>query len=430
MVQFILFPLIHCRWAGAAQRQITFQNIEELRKFIQAVIPDKISNALFDSSIGTLFTADDPGIILKLEHQAALDTVLCHQLCLSGFRIQIHTAEFIHPEQLAVLTNTGLLKENRARRFDVNDGSNDYGQQQCESTAHKTTHNIQHPFPEQFLRGCQRHAEGPHRGSGELLHRLALPFLHIHLLHLNMNHDAHFCNGVDQFRRIGRTDRQREENLIHPLVAQIVYQVFLRCRNGNTGHRFPSFILIQQAHTLNLVGSHIVPVKIFNHFFCTAGHGHNVYCRRKRIFPSLPQNLLPHQTNQVTDQGIVPSRQEKGDSGILFRTLYRKQESGNHHRNQKTMLCRLKKFPIRSTLQNILHGAVHDQNYEIHRGIDKCHVAVQLIRIGTLQAMAGYVGQYKCHMEAENIQKYEICVFNPTLGFGRIHLGICLLLSL
>ena len=90
-----------CWRTGSHQGQVPFQNIEKLRKLINAVISDKISNSLFDGSVGALFTAYDPGIEVQFEHHAVGYTVFFHQIRFSGFCIQMHAAEFIYLDMYA-----------------------------------------------------------------------------------------------------------------------------------------------------------------------------------------------------------------------------------------------------------------------------------------------------------------------------------------
>ena len=97
MVKLVLLPLIHCRRPGSYEAHISFQNIPELRKFIQGCLSDKMS-----------YSFDDSWIIVHFEHHSIFYVILFHQFFFAFFCIHIHGAEFIDLERTTVLSHADL----------------------------------------------------------------------------------------------------------------------------------------------------------------------------------------------------------------------------------------------------------------------------------------------------------------------------------
>ena len=104
MFCLIMLELIDGRRSRSDKTHITSQDIEKLRKLIDARLPDKLSDPR------------DPRIILHLEHQS-LDLIGGHQFLLSRLRVLIHGPELIERKLSSVLSDSRLSKEYRSRRI-------------------------------------------------------------------------------------------------------------------------------------------------------------------------------------------------------------------------------------------------------------------------------------------------------------------------
>jgi len=88
------------RRARAHNGHVAFENVEELRKFVEAELAEHMTERI------------DTRVVLHLERLAAR-FVLGHKFFFAFFRVHVHAAEFVHGEQLAVLAYAGLLENDR-----------------------------------------------------------------------------------------------------------------------------------------------------------------------------------------------------------------------------------------------------------------------------------------------------------------------------
>ena len=79
------------------QVHVSFQNVPELRKFIQGCLSDKVP-----------YSFDDSWIIIHFEHHSVFYIVLLHEFFLSLFSIHVHGTEFIDLERASVLSHADL----------------------------------------------------------------------------------------------------------------------------------------------------------------------------------------------------------------------------------------------------------------------------------------------------------------------------------
>ncbi len=88
------------RRARAHDRHVALENVEELRKFVEAELAEYVAEGV------------DARVVLHLEGLAAR-LVLGQQFFLALFGVCVHAAELVHGEQLAVLAYAGLLEDDR-----------------------------------------------------------------------------------------------------------------------------------------------------------------------------------------------------------------------------------------------------------------------------------------------------------------------------
>ena len=169
----ILFPLIYCRRPGSNQTHIPLQDIDKLRKLIQARLPDKLPNPRLTCSIWQHLIPNDSRIKVHLEHQPVTDLILIHKLFLSLLSIHIHASELIHLELSSIPSNPLLRKEDRPRRIDINNRTNYDRDQQCNETSHKSPCDIHQPFHKQLGGICIVHTCTDHCIASNLLNLLA-----------------------------------------------------------------------------------------------------------------------------------------------------------------------------------------------------------------------------------------------------------------
>ena len=119
-----------------------FKYIEKLRKLVDGVFTDKVSDTLWPAVFILFLTADDTGVVVHFEHHAAVDLIFFHKLLFAFFSVHVHTSEFIHLKGFAVPTNTILREENRTGRFDINGGGKENKNNKCNYTAEETADDI------------------------------------------------------------------------------------------------------------------------------------------------------------------------------------------------------------------------------------------------------------------------------------------------
>ena len=146
MVIFVEHPLI-LRWGpGSHQTHVPLQHVEKLGKFVQAGFADKFTDAGLFGAVRQQLVADDPGIPLQLEHKAAGDPILLHIFLFQFVGVGIHTAEFVHPEHLAVPANPLLTVKNRAGRGDIDGRADKNSQNRRNQAAYQSAYQIQPPL--------------------------------------------------------------------------------------------------------------------------------------------------------------------------------------------------------------------------------------------------------------------------------------------
>ena len=329
----ILVPFIHRRRPRTDQGKLSFEHIEKLGEFIQAEVPDKITDALFHRTIRQNLTADDPGVCIQLEHQAILNAVLLHELCFPGFGIRIHTAEFIHLEELAVFTHTGLGKENRAGRLNVDQWAKNQRQNCCNDTTHKAANNIQQPLGQQISCGHIGHTDSLDQLSTHVLDLSDLPALTAGRVQLDVHSNAHLRQGIHQLIGDRNMLRQGYIYFIHPFVPQVIQNgVHGRC-NRNIRDSFADTVSVCKTHALDLILALCIGIQRFNSC-CSQIFRHDQIQRcllsKISLFPkeALPENPdcignnhieYCHQANNRTGGGISLLRKIQVSRGHQFR---------------------------------------------------------------------------------------------------------------
>ena len=170
---FILFPFIKCRWSGAYEAHVAHQDVEELRKFIQACFSDELSDPGLFSSVRQNFVADDPGIEVQFEHHAVADLILGHEFFFSGFGVHVHASEFVHLEFSSVSADSLLGEEDWTWGVYVDNRTNCDHDQQGDQASYKSSGNVHHSFDSQFRGICIVHACGDHYISTYFFYLLA-----------------------------------------------------------------------------------------------------------------------------------------------------------------------------------------------------------------------------------------------------------------
>ena len=97
------------RRARSDNGHIAFENVDELRQFIEAELAENVSKRV------------NTRVVLHLEGLAA-SLVLGHEFFSAFFGVNVHAAELVHGEQRAVLANASLLEDDRALRVADFDG--------------------------------------------------------------------------------------------------------------------------------------------------------------------------------------------------------------------------------------------------------------------------------------------------------------------
>ena len=133
MVALILAVLVHRRRAGAHQRHIAPQHIEELGQFVDAGTADEAPHA------------GDAGIVLHLEHQA-VHLVPGHQVLFARFGVGVHAAQLVDIEVPAVQAHALLAEDQRAGAFQLEGDRHDGDDGNTDQAAHQRAENIHHPL--------------------------------------------------------------------------------------------------------------------------------------------------------------------------------------------------------------------------------------------------------------------------------------------
>ena len=221
MVLFVSLKFADQRGAGTHQAHISLQDIEKLREFINAGIPDKLADTGLPGSVRQDLVTDDSGVKLQLKHQGTAMAVLGQQFFFPLLRIHIHTAEFIHLKPLAVLANALLGKENGTGRADINGGCHKQAQKAADQAAYQAAGNVHGTLQESLFGGGIVHTAGEHRVIAHLLHDLDSA-LHMGDLHqTQMHRHTHFHKVIHQILNLLCGFRQVHKNLIHPVFLGI-----------------------------------------------------------------------------------------------------------------------------------------------------------------------------------------------------------------
>ena len=97
------------RRARSNNGHIAFENVDELRQFVEAELAENVSERV------------NTRVVLHLEGLAA-SLVLGHEFFFAFFGVNVHAAELVHGEQRTVLANASLLEDDRALRVADFDG--------------------------------------------------------------------------------------------------------------------------------------------------------------------------------------------------------------------------------------------------------------------------------------------------------------------
>ena len=233
MFQLVLFPFVQGAGAPSHQGHIAFEDVEKLRKLIQRGIADDVADPAGFSVPVFLLRADDAGIVLQLEHHAVLDPVFLIEFLLPFLGVHIHGAEFPAPEGAAVLADAGLPEEDGAGVRPFDQRADDEGQEPGDQAADEPADDIDQAFDESLAGGDEADAVGRDAVAPQLAVFPVLPFRFGEGLEGPADDDAHIHKIIDDRSRIGHGIRLEDEDLIHPLMAQLQDGFFAEGNQGD-----------------------------------------------------------------------------------------------------------------------------------------------------------------------------------------------------
>ena len=140
---------------------ISFKDIPELRELIQRCLPYEPSQTMARTIRSA---ADDPWVCLHLEHET-IHLIFVHQIFLTLFCIQVHTAEFVNLKSLSVLSDPDLREKDRSRRCNVYRRPDKYRKDTCQEQAHEPAAYIHQTLQQHLPGGSYPHAGGQHHIS-------------------------------------------------------------------------------------------------------------------------------------------------------------------------------------------------------------------------------------------------------------------------
>ena len=150
MMVLVFLPFIQGWGSGTYEGHISLEHIEELGKFIETGMTDKLADAGLVGAVRENLVANDAGVEVQLEHEAVGHTVLGHELFFAFLGVHIHGAELIHFEVLAVLADALLLEEDGAGGLLFDDWPDDCDDEEGENAAHQAAQNVHHPLGEEL----------------------------------------------------------------------------------------------------------------------------------------------------------------------------------------------------------------------------------------------------------------------------------------
>lgn len=332
---FVLFPLIWSRWPGADQAHVSDEDIETLGQFVNAPVPDLLTDARLVRSVRIDFVPDDPGIKLELEHPSVSNPVLRHELLLAFLRVRIHAADLVHIKALSVLPDPlGFIQDRSGRRLLQRNSDNSHSQER-KKTEHQAAKDIHRALQKQL--GRRSHGDAcsqdiPVCNSFHFLHTAVLD-----LDQLQMNSNAHLPALLHQLFSHLASAGDGDIDLFDPFPTDIVRCVFDpgNYRNRSNARRIPGFtgffrflrlhliLLFEEDHSADMDRVLRMVPEVLNGFFS------NLFIADEQdlALPAVFCRILTHETlvdhpGTVTDENIDSEMNPQRNTGDGFAVLH------------------------------------------------------------------------------------------------------------
>ena len=229
-----MLELIQCRRSCSHKTHIPFQNIQKLWKLVQACLPKEFSHLR------------NSWIILHLKHQT-VHFILCHQFLFALFCIRIHGSELVHLKYTSVPAYSFLCKEDRSRRFQLDQRCHKDRQYKQDHTTHQRTGQIHHSFQNQLSYRCHPVCIGNCIKASKLGKCFLAGTCKLRYRNLIMHGNSHFCHSLQNGKHIlPAFILNNYDHFIQRCHLTVLDQMFKVCHDWNTG----DFSLCPQRCTL------------------------------------------------------------------------------------------------------------------------------------------------------------------------------------
>lgn len=405
------------------------------------------------------FVTNDARIKIQLEHEAVGHTVLRGEFFFSFIRIHIHGAELIHFEVFAVLPDALLLEEHGTRRLYFDDGPDKEHDEQGNDAAHNAAQDVHAALKKELEGGGIVGGSGDDVEAIHLLHkalaadptqRNADMGRHSHLAAL-LDEASQRADGIYGFgrRRIGRirdkvskgvvynfvgtggeskvVGEVREgiridEDLIHPLTADVVSGVIQVGNNGERADGFTLSIAVEKNETDNIIALGLGGAIQHGLDICLVAdedHGFEVV-----LFEGFVQVTLPEDAGTIGDGNIHQHGEEHREAAVNAARLEGEEDEGDGGKGQQSLLHDLGELDIITTLADVVHGVEHDDDSHIDQCKQQAKDAIRHAEIRQgYSAVIDHITDDESELEAQGVEDDEVQVLFPAEDSALIHNG-------
>ena len=423
MMQFIAVRLGDERWSRSDDRHIALQDVKELWELIDAGPSDEVADPGLVVSVRQYLITDDPRIEVELEHLRITELILLHKLRLPRLRIHIHAAELIHLKTFSVLSDALLGEEDRARGGDV-DGRCDEDEKDCrDEAAEQAARDIHEALHHECARRCIVDAGREHGVIADLFDELPLTRHTLHLRKVEVHRNAGLGELLDQLLRIRHEPGGHDEDLIDPLPADIFGSRFHICDDRYIVHILSDHVLIDDRQSSDLIAG----IVVFPHAFDDSVSHIGTHDEKQGAFLVLPldhlsvKHIFPRFPYHIGEQDVDADVQDQRKSRVEMPLLQQEEIQEDEGRQRHAMLHGDEEVFIEATLQYVLQCS-HRKQYDQVEDLDEDrHVPVEKILIRIPSITAQCIGEHECDLQADQIEKDEICMFDPSRIIFSVH---------
>lgn len=428
----VLFPFVHRGRAGADEAHVPFQDIEELREFVQARLADELADAGLSGPVREDPVADHARVKVQLEHHPVGHAVLLHELLFPLLRVQIHGAELVDFKLLSVFPDALLLEEDRSRRGDIDDRADHQTQQQRERAAGEPREDIKETLDHRLMRGDIAVGQGEERVAVHGFHRLLFPGKLRDLQH-DVDRDANLGAGRHGLFRDLRHARKIEKHLIDPFPADELHGGVHIGKGLHPGNglcflcslcsRFPA---VQEGRSLHGKDLKDVLIEASEDLIAADGVRKDKHLPRVLLFcrhPAHPEEneFFEEEPPYKGQRRGEEERTEKHVPGIEIRDMpgvHGKDQCGKGDRLQQDHRHQLL---IHASAEDILIAADQKGHNKQEQGPDQNGISV----IGGIQPgqlpEANKIRPGEGQIQTDQIQQDKIQMLDPVTSFFCIH---------